>query len=375
MSRKVIAISPFALSEKSGHLLLDDEFYVKYLLESNVDFLFYTSSFSARRISDKNPAAIDNLRILNSYSCGINGYIKCVKQIKIPFDSTVIFFSYSEKIITIFLLFNWSVAFRLILVATNNISASRIAKYRYELIIFFSLVRFKLKRLIVHTRFEKKCISNLLPWVMLKCFVKTHHLMLRRNAFVNKFNCFFNETNKISISFFGPSSLEKPIEPLLELIRLDVDRRFQFRLYNIGKHCVKQIEEVVENYSNVSVINQYLTDEEYDQAFSRSDLVFMSHNRNFEGKLSGNLCDCISLGVPFVSNSIEPINEMLDKYGDIGFIVDMNQLEWVGNLIDRIGFDSVFKKRASIIRAQKFINYEKICYDLDLALNLYEKYQ
>lgn len=365
---KVIAISPFALSEESGHSLIDDEFYIKHLQESDVKFEFYTSLFSAKRILVSNPTVIDSLKVIDNFGGGVHGGVKYVQQIKIPDDSTVIFFGYSEEIITIFLLLNWNVSFKLILVATNNVSLSRINRYRYPLIIFFSFVRFRLKRFVVHTRFEKKCISSLLPWVSSKCFVKTHHLMVRRGSFLNENDSSVDNRNKISISFFGPSSSEKPIEPLLEFIKLDTKRRFQFRLYNVGRSSLRKCEDAIRSQSNVSMINQYLSYDEYNQAFSRSDLIFMPHNREFEGKLSGNLCDCIALGVPFISNLIEPINEMIEKFGEIGFVVDMTQPDWVDYLIEKINFDSVMAKKGSISSAQKVINHEMIRYSLNEAL-------
>ena len=66
MKRLTVAISPFANSINSGHSLIDDEFYFEYLVNKNVDFIFYTSKISADRILLKFKGKDSCLRVVDN---------------------------------------------------------------------------------------------------------------------------------------------------------------------------------------------------------------------------------------------------------------------------------------------------------------------
>ena len=108
----------------------------------------------------------------------------------------------------------------------------------------------------------------------------------------------------------------------------------------------------LDNRKNISFHNKYLEYEEYLNIIKSSKFVFLPHNFLFEGKLSGILCDCISIGTPVISNNIEPVMEFFKEYGSMGYIFDYSK--------DRT-WPERFLELQSINEYEKFVASMKKC--------------
>lgn len=363
MSNLTVAISPFARTAHSGHSLTDDEFYFAYLLGQGADFIFYTSDFSAKRIASKYPNGAQHLRPVAEYREHRLGHILFAMQLKIPKSAKVIFFGYTERLVLAWYLINFFKPFELFLVATNNISARRVEVYRKQLKFFLSAINAKLRRIVLHTQYEVQLVSGLAADLAEKCFVKRHHLMIpRREAHQIRTN------QQIAISYFGPNKPEKPLGPLIDLIKADSGGRFRYQIFNVASDDVLRHLNRTDMPSNVAVDERWIGEDEYNIRFDSSDLVIMTHNRDFEGKLSGNLCDCVAYGVPYVSAAIEPLVSIQARYGDVGLLCEFGDPKWGELCIAQIDQDNLGKMSKNIKKMALDHTLENILYDLNLAL-------
>lgn len=361
----LFAISPFAISEKSGHLIDDDEFYLQYLAKKTSKFIYYTSEFSAKRLATKYPVHRSNIKAIPNYIPSGLGHLKFATKLKVARRSRVIFFGYNEVLVLIWCAINIFRFPRLYLVATNNVCSYRFDKYRFTLRVFFLVIRNWLSAIIVHTDFERDLLVNLSVGLGQRIRSKKHHLMIPKGQIIET-----PERHTITVAFFGPEKHDKPLEPLIELIKADNLGSMLYKLYNVGNS--ESIKRRFNNTlpSNVKLHNAWMTVDEYQKAFQAADLIFLSHNWRFEGKLSGNLCDCISLGVPFVSDRIEPARSMLKTSGKIGYIYEFTSPDWAPKLLVEINYGSLVSATRSIRELGFLFSRENIYRELDACLEL-----
>jgi hypothetical protein len=305
---KTIFISSFALHD--GHSVIDDDRYFSFMFAAKQDFVYYTSNYSYTRIIGKYPNAYQRIRSYELSKIGVN------------YADRVVFVGFTEKGVVRFLLTNILRNPRIILIATNNFSAARIRKYSWQLRFFLWLVNPFLIRIVLHTDYEKQLLSAIAPLLTKKLLLKKHHLMTPRFDFVE------SSKKDLIVSYFGPIKFDKPIEPVIDLIRADTGKKFLYRLYSVSIGEIEKVLPDLSNFLNVEVIEKRKDERDYIQKFSESSLVFLTHSHEFEGKLSGNLCDCFSMRIPFISSAIEPVVFYQALYGDLGFIVDYRDTSW-----------------------------------------------
>lgn len=357
-----MAISPFANSANSGHSLIDDEFYFEYLINKSEDFIYYTSKISANRILLKFKDKDNHIRVVDDYNERGIGHLKYALSLKIPRNSKVIFFGYSERLVSIWFAINAAKPFDLILVATNNISARRVSLYRRSLEFFFRLTDSKLRRLVLHTNHEVHLVGSLAQNVLERCFVKKHHLMIPKTK-----SEFRSPPGMTTISYFGPPKPEKPLQPLIDLIEADKHRKIIFKLFNVERKYFYDQSGLTATPANVLLYDHWMTDDEYTAEFRACDLVLMTHTKEFEGKLSGNLCDCVAYGIPYIAQPIEPLIDMQINYGSVGFLRDYSKPGWATELIDEINDDAVGLMAENIKKVGVRHSLSAIVDDLDRA--------
>jgi hypothetical protein len=327
----LVAVSPFAKSATSGHPLIDDRFYFSYLKKTGEDFIYYTSSYSANQISTLYPGAERNLRVVRPYEERNLGHILFARQIEIPENSKVVFFLYTEILVFCFLFLNYHKSFSIVLVSSNNISERRVRLYPIRLWIFFRVLKRRLVRLVLDSEFQVKLVAKISRQAARKCYVRKNHLACRPSNAISR-----AEGRKISISFFGPEKEEKPIAPLIELIRADTGGEIVYKIYNVAEDTIRGYFHPEKIPENVVIERGWLDYKDYLRRFSESSLVLLTHTQSFNGKLSGNLCDCAALGVPYISLPLEPVVSWAAKHGPLGFLCDFSQPGWAQGLLREI---------------------------------------
>lgn len=342
--RKLLIISIFSVNKASGHSVYDDLFYYGILRKSGSPFSFFASPYSISRLGEVHVLDGDDVRPIAVDDRGLIATVKAVLSIPVSRDSRIVFLGYSEKFLLVFFLLNVLKKYELVIVATNNFSAGRIAKYGNTLKLLFRLINRRLKKVVVHTDKERAMCSLFGEEFAAKAIVKKHHLMIPRQSESAR-----APSDRQVVLFLGPEKHDKPIRPMIDLIKKDVSKLFDYRFLNVDK------DRVVADYDirpgeNIQFINKWLSEQEYFAEFLNASFIMMSHDKSFEGKLSGNLCDCISLGVPFISSDIEPVRSYFNHYGPIGYVYNFSDPQWAASfLVDFSpevyeGFRNNFKK-------------------------------
>jgi hypothetical protein len=362
--RVLVAVSPFASGPEAGHSVDDDEFYFNYLIDRNRAFVYYTPRYSAERLARLHPGFEDKIKVLPDPDARWRANLALACGVDIPDQCQLLFFGYSEKLVTAFFASKPLCGFRLTLVATNNFSARRVRLYGVLLRAFLLAVRPRLRRLIVHTDFERAVAERLGAPFRLPVVVKKHHLMISNTQVRSR----PASAGRPVIAFFGPGKAEKPIDPLLDLIRADTGARFDYRLYGLGPADVRKMRNVVDDYPHINITTEMLPRNTYLAEFSRASLVLLSHTREFEGKLSGNLCDCIANEVPFIGNRIEPYLEYEKRYGPLGFLEDMEDADWAKRFLRAVNENGLERCRRNLRVAASDFTLESVRASLDACL-------
>ena len=359
--RFVLAISPFGVGPEHVHSLLDDEFYFAYLVERGREFLFYAPKYSCARLEKTFPAQKHRLRILPMSCEGMRALWQLCGTMNVYPRASVVFLGYSEKMVTAFLVRHAFADFRLTLVATNNFSARRVRLHGFRLRAFLGLTRPKLERLVVHTDYELSLIERLDRAVRLRAISKRHHLMLPGKVSSLAID-------SAAIAFFGPVKSEKPIEPLAALIAADVGGRFEYRVYGVTEAEGQLLESRAPPRVRVLIYSGRLSNEAYAEAVASASIVLLTHNRDFEGKLSGNLCDCIAHQVPFLGSTVEPHLEYLRRFGQIGYAVDMTNELWASDFLRSFTKEDLLRRRELLDSAAASFTRRAIYEDLDRCI-------
>jgi hypothetical protein len=161
-----------------------------------------------------------------------------------------------------------------------------------------------------------------------KSVVKKHHLMTPHHL-----------TSEVTfsppvISFYGPEKHDKPIAPFIDLIRADIEHIFIYRIYRVDSTAlIDSLPDLLQR-TNVEVFEGWQSHENYLKSVNDSTLVFLTHSQAFEGKLSGNLCDCIALRVPYIARSMEPVMSYQAQYGLLGYLVDLEDSNWACRFLE-----------------------------------------
>ncbi|WP_339695190.1 hypothetical protein [uncultured Roseivirga sp.] len=360
MERKVVIFDYLVEGKESGHLILDDEYWLNYFSRFEYDFTLYTSSYSRDFQIKRNPNLGNRVKVLMGISIfsSLGSRFHAIgKIIKSPrfYKSKVIIQGFDEVSILVFFLLNAMRKNQFILILTNNISSGRLSKSPSILKALLKIIFYASDIIIFHSEKEKELIEEKFgSRFNEKLRKKKYHLIGR--------NCKLSAQSKKSniISFFGPVKKDKPLEPLIDLIRSDSERRFQYNIFNIDKESATLMSEF-KYFDHVKISSGFMDDHAYEEAVMRSRYIFLSHNTEFEPKLSGNLCDCFANGIPFISNSIYPAKEFVDAYGPLGFFFDIDRdetwpLKFLTSDSDKIHNDYV----GNIGRLQEDYSYSRL---------------
>lgn len=364
----VVAVAPFGKTRKDQHLVDDDNWYFGFLKTTVPALTYIAGSFSGLALQSKYQETPDHKVIATPSGKGRISYewalLRSIRRsLNNNPDALVIFFGYSESLLLGYWALNFWRLNQIILVNTNNISPGRILRHGRKQRIILWLIQKRLRKFLVHTNFEAELSKKYFEFLAPHVSVKKHHLMVSK-AEPNQ-TIANSETNECLISCFGPLSADKSAQSIGELINKIhlTGTRFKkicFKLYRISKDDVLPYLDDAEALRNVVFHDGFLTKDAYTEAFRESDLVVMNHTQKFEGKLSGILCDCIALGIPYLSTRIEPLMEMQARFGDIGYIYDIGNSGWLDIFLSEFTPKTLAERKKAIGQTQKAYTKEVI---------------
>jgi glycosyltransferase involved in cell wall biosynthesis len=130
----------------------------------------------------------------------------------------------------------------------------------------------------------------------------------------------------------GPVSVRRPVEPVIDLIKADVDGKFRYVMKNMSGLSDEQ-RRFLGNHPNVDFSTEFLDDDAFYEAIGTAALLISTHNQLFEGKLSGPISDAIASGTPVIANRMSPHDEMFEQFGDMGYLVDYDDRGWIERIL------------------------------------------
>lgn len=318
---RYIFYSIFGVDEdnKLSHTLIDDEFYINSLIENKKEFIYFTSCYTKTYIDNKRKCHIDSVQIAGK------------DKLLFKNNDVVIFNGFTEMHILKFIIKNILNIFlynvKIKLISTNNLSLYRIKKFKYILKFFYYIFDIFNIKIIIHTKREKELLYDLNKSISCNSEIKIHHLMINRE---NKNYDFI----KPVITFIGPTKHNKTIVNFLKLIKADSNKKFKFRIVGVDP-SVLNIYESNDFYHEHDIEISYgkLSPSNFYNVYYTSTYIFLGHNKNFDGLLSGNFCDCISTSTPFISQRIYPYIDYLNDYGKICILFDASVEGWEKSVI------------------------------------------
>lgn len=332
--RDLVVIDP--LAESFGHLLDDDMFWVRSLADKVDRFKLISSATSIQRIAEKYPSI--DLQSHADKSIDVNAdkhsfhsrYLKRM-SVSVSKNSKVLLQSFHELSTLWFLLRNPGA--EIYLIATNNLTGPGVSTNRR---IFIQKLLFRrVAGIFVGSDFERKLLARVHGISPERVHKLGYHTLGRQHNIVPL------AQRKKEIVFLGAPSRVRGIETFIQWARASSDSEYTFGIYSDFNPSFDQIIEVPDDsVPNLTVNNRYLSDEEYHDVIASASFVALPFENEFEGRLSGILCDAIAHGTPVIATMQEPQKSMFSEYGEFGVLPHSN----ADNEIRRVLEESVSDK-------------------------------
>jgi hypothetical protein len=186
----------------------------------------------------------------------------------------------------------------------------------------------KAASVIVHSLFEVNKVKEISPGIdSNKVFVKPFHQFGFPRVQLS-----WQEKSQ-TILFIGPECGHKKVQPVVDLINGDKERRFRYVICSMHDDIAPQTRVFLEAQKNVELSFGYTAAPEYYRLISESALIILTHDKDFEGTLSGVFCDAIASGTPVIARDMAPHNEFFERFGPMGFLLDYDVPEWYKHLL------------------------------------------
>ena len=313
--------------DEISHLIDDDVFLSECLAGLDPQLEIKTSAGSAQNVSSKSEVRATALRSLGwlGFSSRIQQIVQLI-AVRMDRDVTDVVFTVFDEISTLLFMIVHRRK-RVHLIFHNNLSLER--KLRQPKL-YPMLMRAVVKRatsLMLCSEHQVSLLKEIYPNVQdTKIVHKPHHMI----GYSRTRLPLSDRSNRLL--YLGPVSVRKPIEPVIDLIKADVDGKFRYVMKNMVGITDKQ-SQFLEGHPNVDFSTEFLDDDEFYEAIGSAALLISTHNRLFEGKLSGPISDAIASGTPVIASRMSPHDEMFDEFGDMGYLVDYDDVGWIDRLL------------------------------------------
>jgi glycosyltransferase involved in cell wall biosynthesis len=336
----VLVVDPFAQAE--GHLLDDDLMWATYLPRFTRFFGLYSSAESIGRIrlalGPINSSAIE-LRSLPRWRFLTSFFRLRLTLISAVLPTSryehVLFQSFEEISTLLFIFFHRRNTMHL--VVTNNLGLDRFARNPWLARWVLRAVFRRAKTIFVHCDYEVRLLHEKLRISREQIVVKPFHQLSVQWP---------QKKNRVEraghILFMGPPMKTKPLEPCLQLIRADRDRKYQY-VITVADRIPEATHVWLAKQENVQLISGYVPPEKYQSLFLDAAFVLLTHDRSYEGRLSGVFCDAVASGTPVIARPIAPFTEFFDRFGALGLMVEFEGEGWCNAIFD--GMESIDRER------------------------------
>lgn len=353
----LLVIDPFA-NEDYGHLLDDDLFWATHLANKVDKFGIRSSSASIAHILKvlklSKTSMIDAKPLLGYKFQKLPERVRLILMalfIRTGGYSDILFQSFEEISTLIFILLRPNK--RVHLIITNNLSLDRFEHRPIYIKILLKSVFHRAKTLFVHSQFEVDLLTKKLKTDPTKIKIKPFHqfaISWPKKSFAKDSGW---------ILHIGAIRISRPIEPFLDLIRADYEKKNNYVIAGIADSDLHLLQDI-SSQDNVSIFSGFLSKHDYNKLISEAKLIILTHNHFSEGKLSGLFCDAVASGTPIVSAPIAPITDYFKNFGKLGILVDYKQNEWWKSILYEPWQLDLLQYQKTIDRIKEFSTADNI---------------
>jgi|GEM_PF-3385725 len=352
------------LARDKGHLLDDDLFLAECLSPITDRFEVRSSPESIARIRERLRVKCAPLEPAKSSGSLRLDYIRCMFRLRSRGFNRIVFQSFEEISTIVFMLLHPTV--KIDLIVTNNLGLDRFERHPRFAKLIWRLITWRASTIFLHCRFEVQFLNKMIGDIdPSKLVVVPFHKMLARGSVRGL------DERKPTVFFMGPEMAHKTMDPVIDLIKADT--RKQYRYVFCGLREITECNRTfLESQDNVEIVSGYLSDDEFYDRISRSMFVIITHNRAFEGRLSGLFCDAIACGTPIIARAIEPHVEFAERFGDLGYLVDFDDNNWAVRFLaaDVESDFTKFQRSMELVRQSCGIEQIRSVFETALTRNL-----
>jgi len=168
------------------------------------------------------------------------------------------------------------------------------------------------------------------------------------------------QEKKRTILFMGPESSHKKLQPVIDLIKCDKERRFRYLFCAMHENLDAKTRVFLDAQDNVELSYGYVEDEKYYSLFSEVSFIILTHNLDFEGALSGIFCDAIASGTPIIARDMAPHNEFFNRFGPMGILVNYEAPEWCKHVLNHNSLNKYEEFQHNMAKCRDSCNMEAI---------------
>lgn len=316
---RVLVVDPFA--EDRGHLIQDDLFWAECLAPVTSRLEVWTSRFSAENIRRRSQVVAR--AVAEHRWCGRFFRIRLLLVVLAlrcrEFDH-ILFVSFEEVSALVFMLIHPRTHVHLIV--SNNLSLERIRRHPLLGGLILGSVLRRASTVFVRSRFEVELIRSRYTRGDVSHVVARpcHQIGAQRRRPT------WAERSRY-VLFVGPETSHKSVAPLLQLVRHDTSRAYRYVLCGM-RDMDTEVRVFLAAQPHVELSTGFVEDERYYALIANAALVILTHDRRFEGLLSGVLSDSIASGTPVIARDMAPHDEFFDRFGRMGLLVDFAAPRW-----------------------------------------------
>lgn len=223
---------------------------------------------------------------------------------------------------------------------TNNLPRMNAAR-RYLLRRIFRHI----KNVLVHNDYQKKYLADEFGIGEKVLTIPHYSIGYERDAGKRHI------ASRGEIIFLGGSRGDKLLGEFIDLIEADIDNKYSYGIY--GKVELTPEQEKILDRENVSLKNEYLDKMEYFEILKRAMFVVLFYKKSFNLKISGIFFDAISTITPMICSDIESFSCYFKKYGDLGIVIDNEQLNWQRRFLEKDFAEQYGRYISNITRMKK----------------------
>ena len=325
-AHSVLYVDPFS-GDDHNHLYDDDLFLSECIAPLTREFLVATSFASGANLRRQlNVETCETPRLNSKTLLQRFRLLRLFLSLPCSRFQHVVFQSF-EELSVLFFMFCYP-SKRVHLIVTNNLRPDRFKRHPMIGPFFLCAVFRNAASVIVHSSYEVNKVKEIAPSIdSSKVFVKPFH-----QFGFNRVQLSWQEKSR-TILFLGPACVHKKVEPVIDLINGDKERRFRYVFCSMRESMAPQTRAFLEAQNNVGLSFGYTVADEYYRLFSEAALIILTHDKDFEGTLSGAFCDAIASGTPVIARDMAPHNEFFERFGPMGFLVDYDIPEWYKHVL------------------------------------------